>query len=105
MRLTLGLPSPVAELAATAEGYRAGLSPATFESRKDFLLNRSEENNIDDPRPIATHPTGYDRHLTVICLKKALGAGINWPRRDFSRLYSRRSFAGHLTGYLDLTTE
>jgi hypothetical protein len=51
------------------------------------------------------HPTGYDRHLTVICLKKALAAGINWPKSGLSRLYSRRSFAGHLTGYLDLTTE
>ncbi|MNV55474.1 hypothetical protein D3C71_1477080 [compost metagenome] len=30
LRLTLGLPSPVTELAATAEGYRAGLSPATL---------------------------------------------------------------------------
>jgi hypothetical protein len=31
-------------LAATAEGYRAGGSPATFESCKDFPLNQSEED-------------------------------------------------------------
>jgi len=38
---SIGLPSPVAELAATAEGYRAGGSPATSLSAGNLYRTKS----------------------------------------------------------------